>query len=422
MLIEFSVSNFRSFRERQTFSMVAAPRLKSRGNVFNPLVKGEKLPPLLKIAAIYGPNASGKSNLLKALNVVKTIVGAKPSTFSSLPVSAFRFDPDLKTVASSFEIHFVTEGRRYQFNLSATAERITEERLTDYPNGKATILYERRFSEKDGESYTFSKDDLQGGADVHQMWRKLTGPRTAFISQAVANSSEDINQLNAPFDWLSGGIIMVDDGMAGLARMAKKLIKDGEGHAADLSRFLQEVDVPVTSIRVDQISSPTTLNALAFGANQEKSSVNYVGAATKTTLTHTTALGQADFDFDEESAGTRGLFGFWMPWGILEYEKRSFHVVAVDELDSSLHPEIVANLVQKYLTFSQPSQLIFSTHDTHLMNTKLLRRDQFWLTERDKNGATQLRSIHDFDGRESEDVEKRYYEGRYRGLPIVRKS
>ncbi len=87
-------------------------------------------------------------------------------------------------------------------------------------------------------------------------------------------------------------------------------------------------------------------------------------------------------------------------------------------MPSSLHPKIVASLIAQHLQRDPPSQLIFTTHDTHLMDTKLLRRDQFWITERDVNGSTQLRSIHDFEGRESEDVEKRYYEGRYRGLVL----
>ena len=79
-------------------------------------------------------------------------------------------------------------------------------------------------------------------------------------------------------------------------------------------------------------------------------------------------------------------------------------------------------LVEKHIKSASPAQLIFTTHNTHLMDTKLLRRDQFWLTERDASGATQLRSIHDFEGRESEDLEKLYYEGRYRGLPFVRRG
>jgi AAA15 family ATPase/GTPase len=138
-------------------------------------------------------------------------------------------------------------------------------------------------------------------------------------------------------------------------------------------------------------------------------------------LTHQTALGEAKFDFQEESEGTKNLIGFWLPWYVHTISS-IISTLVVDELDSSLHPEIVALLVTKHIKSDSAAQLIFTTHDTHLMDTKLLRRDQFWLTERDANGATQLRSIHDFEGRESEDLEKRYYEGRYRGLPFVRKG
>lgn len=94
----------------------------------------------------------------------------------------------------------------------------------------------------------------------------------------------------------------------------------------------------------------------------------------------------------------------------------------VDELDSSLHPKLVEALVERHLQSGLENQLIFTTHDTHLMDAKLLRRDQIWMTERDETGATQLRSVHDFEGREGEDVEKRYYEGRYRALPMVKRG
>jgi AAA15 family ATPase/GTPase len=144
----------------------------------------------------------------------------------------------------------------------------------------------------------------------------------------------------------------------------------------------------------------------------------------KTVLTHKTVLGEAEFDFNEESEGTKNLIGFWLPWSVHSQSGISKQNLAliVDELDSSLHPEIVKSLVAKHIDNPTSSQLIFTTHDTHLMDTKLLRRDQFWLTERDVNGATQLRSIHDFEGREGEDLEKRYFEGRYRALPILRRG
>ena len=138
-------------------------------------------------------------------------------------------------------------------------------------------------------------------------------------------------------------------------------------------------------------------------------------------FTHKTALGEADLSFQEESEGTQNLVGFWLPWSTRDLSPDEDRcILAVDELDSSLHPTIVANLVKRHLEAEVPSQLIFTTHDTHLMDSGLLRRDQVWITERDENGATQLRSIHDFEGREGEDLEKRYYEGRYRGLPLVR--
>ncbi len=142
----------------------------------------------------------------------------------------------------------------------------------------------------------------------------------------------------------------------------------------------------------------------------------------KPNLDHKTALGEVDLGYEDESEGTKNLIGFWLPWSIKGPSTGPVCLLVVDELDSSLHPKIVATLIEKPINSSVPSPLIFTTHDTHLMDTKLLRRDQFWITERDMNGATQLRSIHDFEGRESEDIEKRYYEGRYRGLPFVKRS
>jgi predicted ATPase len=416
MLIEFSVSNFRSFRERQTLSMVAAPRLRKRENVFSPAVLGEKLPDLLKVAAIYGPNASGKSNLLRAMDVIPMLASATPTTAKSIPVSPFRFDKALSLVPSNFEVHFVCKEQRYQFEVSLTSERVTLERLVGFPRGKATILYERTHTEGVGDQYKMG-EDLEGGAELHQAWRRLTGPTSLFISQAVANSSEEMQQLRAPFAWLSSGMFVLTNGMSKLATSSQNLVKRTPVFASEVATFLQEVDVPITSMRVDTKQEQSTQNLLANRVLDDETSLTK--GVMKTTFTHRTALGEAEFDFSEESEGTKGLIGFWLPWSIISKSDAPFKVIAVDELDSSLHPEIVASLVKKYLKYDQYAQLIFTTHDTHLMDTKLLRRDQFWLTERDVNGATQIRSIHDFDGRESEDIEKRYYEGRYRGLPVL---
>jgi AAA15 family ATPase/GTPase len=415
MLIEFSVSNFRSFREKQTLSMVASSRLGKKRNVFDPKVEGDDLPKLLKVAAIYGPNASGKSNLVKALNVVTKLLSSSPGENSKIPVQPFRFDSELLEKPSCFETNFIEDGLRFQYILRTTSERIFEETLTHYPKGKEILLYSRTFHPSTGESYDFG-ESLEGGKIVHDAWKRLTGPRTLFLTQAVLNSSEELQQLKAPYNWFKEASLCISqDGMSTWSVLSRSLVMRNSKYKEHLQNFLQQVDVPITNITFEEHST---------GNSTPSDYEDYIKMAeeeSKTKFTHSTSLGDAEFDFSEESEGTQNLMGFWIPWVRLK-SKVGGGVVIVDELDSSLHPKIVENLVQQHLEGNVDSQLIFTTHDTHLMNTKLLRRDQFWVTERDTNGATQMFSIHDFQGRDSEDIEKRYYEGRYRGLPILSRS
>lgn len=393
--------------------MVAAPRLGKKNNVFKPKVAGENLPGLLKVAAIYGPNASGKSSLVSAMAIPYELM--KNSVVpKQLPVWPFRFDPDLADKPSNFEFNFIQQEMRYQFILSATAERIIEEKLTCYPKGKEQLLYSRTYSSS-GENYTFGKI-LEGGDIVHNAWKQLTGPRTLFLAQAVSNSSEELKQLKKPFDWfVQTSTSIMHDGMEKWAEFAKTLLKKNGIFVQHLQKFLEDIDIPVSGIRLEEIDPASVFDPKMSLAEQHRTVLtNY-----KTLLTHKTALGEAEFDFDEESGGTKNLIGFWMPWVLISTAEKN-GILIVDELDSSLHPKIVEGLVERHLESGNNSQLIFTTHDTHLMNTQKLRRDQFWVTERDRNGATQLFSVHDFQGRDSENIEKRYYEGRYRGLPILR--
>lgn len=422
MLIEFSVSNFRSFRERQTLSMVAAPRLKKRENVFKPELIGEKFPDLLKVAVIYGPNASGKSNLLKALDVVRQIAVRVPSAMDiPLPVAPFRFDSTLADQPSLFELHFIYAGMRYQFNLAVTSERIVGEKLMVFPKGRESLLYEREYS-TEGETYSFGALlKNKSSTELLNTWQKLTPSRLLFIAQAVANSNDELGLLKAPFEWITRSSFSVLDGMAGMAMSAQRLAGEGEYNAKNIASFLREVDVPISKIRIETTDIPEVrLGAIARLANMQETPTSRT--RNKTILTHKTALGDADLTYEDESEGTKNLIGFWLPWVTRDIFRNSGGLLIVDELDGSLHPKIVAALVEKHIQSEMPSQLIFTTHDTHLMDTKLLRRDQFWITERDINGATQLRSIHDFEGRDSEDIEKRYYEGRYRGLPLLKRG
>ncbi|WP_457392501.1 AAA family ATPase [Roseateles sp. P5_E1] len=426
MLLEISVSNFRSFRERQTFSMTAVPRLKKKSNVFPAPVDGEKLPDLLKVAVMYGPNASGKSNFLLALELVDRVASRPADMTGNLPVTPFRFDSALHNEPSIFEVHFLAGRCRFEFLLALTRDRILRERLCAYPRGDETVLYDRQHI--DGVD-VYDTKGLEGGDTVHDAWKKLTPPRALFISQAVASSSEELMQLRAPHAWLTRALFsFASKNVSSIAERALRLTRDS-GHeqafGSEIAAFLSDVDVPVTRVRVERpepvpdtdVIRRNTLERLGHNESPRIPPPARKGAV----FTHQTALGEADFGFDEESEGTQNLVGFWLPWSTREPATHSDRcILAVDEMDSSLHPAIVANLVKKHLEAETPSQLIFTTHDTHLMDSRLLRRDQFWIAERNVNGATELRSIHDFQGREGEDIEKRYYEGRYRGLPLVR--
>lgn len=417
MLIEFSVSNYRSFRDRQTLSMAATPRLSKTRNLFTSPTNSERLPDLLKVAAIYGPNASGKSSLIGAMGIVGRLL-ATPSGSNGelLPVSPFRFDRALKDEPSVFEYNFIQAGLRYRYVLGLTGQRVVQEKLVVYPRGKETLLYDRRFV-AEGEHYVFGKT-LEGGKEVHCAWRRLTSPKMLFLAQAVMNSSEELNQLRAPFSWFQTGLLVVEqNNMMGLSSASIRFLQMVSDYKNDLRDFLSALDIPVSSIELNSEES------VSIQSNGKLTLKDFLAAAQKDklTLTHTSVSGDADFDFSEESCGTKNLIGFWLPWFMMNQAAGS-GVLCVDELNSSLHPEIVADLIGKHLDSGLETQLIFTTHDTHLMNEKILRRDQFWITERDAHGATSLFSVHDFEGRESEDVEKRYFEGRYRGLPLIRQG
>lgn len=419
MLIEFSVSNFRSFREKQTFSMVAAPRLGKKNNLFKPSVPGEKLPNLLKLAAIYGPNATGKSNLVKAFEVFEQVSNYNSITDGPfLPVSPFRFDPLLQKAPSIFEVHFIKSSRRYEYYLEVTRERIIAERLITIIKGKESLLFSREYKDQ-ADEYVFG-ENLEGGSLLHEAWKNLTGSKALFIAQAVTNSNESLNQLRGPFEWLKSNLRANPRDLEKYIT-AYHFIKNKHPDTKfgeDLASFLTELDLPISKVKFEnktrKDSLPEIEQQLEF---DDVDKLEAMAKSFKTTFTHTTALGNADFDLSEESDGTKSLAGFSFIWKMLTLGDPTIFII--DELDSSLHPKIVECLVKQMHALDLNSQFIFTTHDTHLMDTKLLRRDQIWVTERDRNGATKLHSFYDYEGRESEDIEKRYYEGRYRGLPIV---
>lgn len=419
MLIEFSVENFRSIRERQTFSMVAAPRIKKLANlVKTTMADGVELA-LLKVAAIYGPNASGKSNLIRALSVIPIVLKfGLDDPQRKLKIEPFKFDTALADQPSRFTMHFIANGIRYCYELAVDCQTIQLERLTLYKKTRGITLFERTLS-------GYDTTGLEGSEATKQVWIDTTSATRSFLATAVANQSDAFTQLKPAFKWLTSSVIQIGGFDNMIAETRQRLASLEPEVLSDLAKEVSRLDIPIIEVKVqghddwreklnDHVKSRPDSPKQAEKFFEEFERLRHP----TTKLVHHTSLSTQEFDFEDESAGTQKLIAFLYHWLGFRNKKLPANFWAVDELDSSLHPEIIVELMRQINSSDITHQLIFSTHSTHLMATETLRRDQLWLLERDLMGASQLRSIHDFEGREGEEVEKRYYEGRYRALPF----
>jgi len=389
-------------------------------NTFSTGLAEKGMPDLLCAAAIYGPNASGKSNLVKALAFVQRLVleSAMAPADAPLDLQPFRLDPAALQKDSQFEIDFIESGVRYQFGFTANTKRITSEWLIAYPKSRPNLYFERKYNPAAGkDDYVFG-NQLEGGR-LRRDWAQQTGPNTLYFSRAVQRSAEELQQLRAPYAWFSKRLRILGSGDHRIGHGYTIAQCDGAQKQKILD-FLNAADVPIADLRVDK--RPFDAAALPGDMPQglkEEVTKQFAGKViTEPRFYHRSADASelVEFKEEDESDGTRSLFAFAGPWiDVLENQR----VLVVDELDSSLHPMIVQRLIQLLSLRSGQAQLIFTTHDTSVMASRLLRRDQFWFTERDTRGATRLYSLQDFIGREEDAIDKRYFGGRYGALPIL---
>lgn len=417
MLIEMSVANFRSFRETQTFTLV-----KGKGdemvatNTFNAAAANNIA--LLRSAAIYGPNASGKSNLLLALQTMKQVVVESAINLhrgDKLPVTPFRLSPDTRQHPSEFEATFLVNGVRYQYGFAATAERIHEEWLLAYPKGRTQRWFSRAWDPTDQRYDWELGNNLTG---EKQLWQKSTRDNALFLSTAVQLNSE---QLQPIFDWFKNTLRLVNVGVWGPAFSASLCESSDKARIMD---FLRAADLHIDDVLVELIpfdadtlptAIPEPLRDMIAGDMKDKKIFDI-----KTV--HKDDEGKpVDFDFVDESDGTRKLFSFAGPW--IDSLTKGY-VLFIDELHDNLHPRLVQFLVQLFHnleTNPNNAQLVFTTHETSILNQEIFRRDQIWFCEKDKNQATVLYPLTDFSPRKGrENLEAAYLSGRYGALPLIR--
>lgn len=418
MLIEFTIKNYRSIKERQSFSMVKAKGNELENtNSFLPETPGSIA--LLRSAAIYGANAAGKSNIIRAMMDMESIVRNSASSQQEgddIPVTPFLFNETCASEPTEFEIVFISEGIRYQFGFCATKAQITEEWLIAYPKGRPQRWYSRAFNKnKKASEYKFS-DYLLGQKSV---WQAATRKNALFLSTAIQLNSD---QLKPVFNWFKEVLRPANVGGWGPGFTASLCEK--EDTRTQVLEFLRAADFNIHDIRIDKEKFDPDSLPDDFPASVREKLIKEMKDKELIDIKtiHKTESGcLVPLDFEEESDGTQKFFSFAGPW--LDVLKNGY-VLVIDELHDNLHPKMVQYLVSLFhnkKTNPKNAQLIFTTHETWILSQDNFRRDQIWFCEKDSQQATSLYPLTDFSPRKDrENIGLGYLSGRYGALPFVR--
>ena len=409
MLVEFSVANYRSIADKVTLSMIAAP-IKSGSHAAsldtqNVIYIDDKLS-LLKTVAIYGANASGKSNVLRALTAMgqymqlSVVVEEMSLLRNKKPI--FPYEPFLlreggENETSFFEIVFLMEGKQYRYGFEISASCVEKEWLYFVPSTREALLFER-------EKETFK---------IGAMFKKAQGLEERVTEKALfLTVARDFNVKIARdiFGWLSRFPTMADETFeSGFTIWCLEAPERSEG----IVEFIKQSDVGISDIQVLDVSDKQE-------AAIRKDYDSYVVETVHKVYNQMGQLiGSQKLDMGHHASdGTRKLFAIA---GKIVTVLREGHILLLDEIDSKLHPALTRKIIELFhssKTNPNNAQLIFATHDTNLLDNQLMRRDQIWFTEKNRMGATDLYSLAELKVRNDALYQKDYIEGRYGAIPF----
>jgi AAA15 family ATPase/GTPase len=427
MLIEFTVGNFRSFKDPVTLSMVAA-NLVSKDKALdeeNTIQVDDDLR-LLTSAAIYGANASGKSNLAAALRFMQGFVlnsSRETQAEDRIGVERFRLSTETEGQPSHFEIIFLLDGKKYRYGFEVTTERVVAEWLFFVPTSREANLFERKL-----DDIKVSTRHFKEGRGIEERTR----PNALFLSVVAQFNGEIAQRILTWFRRFNVNLGISDDFDLRFAGELFHEIKSRTGiiHKSTILGFIKDLDLGINDIRSERVTTPWHPGSEEAKALLESISSLLVNLpAEEITRIRTVhqkydskgnPVGSEIFDLiDQESAGTQRLFSLALPILIaLRVGRRLF----IDELDARLHPLITQAIIGLFNSKkSNPNnaQLIFTTHDTNLLSNKLFRRDQIWFVEKDRFGASHLYSLAEFRVRNDASFERDYIEGRYGAIPFI---
>lgn len=419
MLIQFKVQNFKSFKDDQTFSLVAsADKTEWREHVFEP---AQHESPLLQSAAIYGPNGSGKTTFVDALLALKSLVLTSAETRQKdeklTKVVPFKLEPESLNQPTSFEIIFRHQDIKYQYGLTLTPTQVITEYLYAFPEARAQLWFERTH-EEDGSDRWYFGPKLKGSKKPIQ---DATQNNTLCLSTAALLDHE---QLKAPFEWFKNDLHIMKSHHFDFWFTA--VVCQNPDRLKKIVAFMNQIDLSISGLAFEQ-TTPADFNLPAYVPEKFRDLIFQQiekGELGKPVFVHTSKATGTEYrlKFEEMSLGSQRAFclaGFII--GVLE----NGWVLVVDELHNNFHPFLTNYIVKQFRnsTNSKHAQLVFTTHETYMMHPSHLRRDQIWLTERDADTLeSTLFPMTDFHPRKNENFAKGYLEGRYGAVPFIDES
>ncbi|MFO6421790.1 AAA family ATPase [Motilimonas sp. KMU-193] len=414
MIIRLAVENYMSICSKQVLDMEPGSYTeKSDTNTFEWANESDSQK-LLHTSAIYGANASGKSNLISALATMRNIVAksAQWQIDKKLPYRPYKLSQKNKNSPTELEVEFIANNIRFVYGFSYDQSRILTEYLFAYPKKKPQKWFLRAWN---GSNYEWEFGRNFTGEK--QTWVNSTKDNSLFLSTSVQLNS---SQLKVVFDWFISKIAIA--GIEGWDVSYTSEQCERKNEKEKIIQLLRNVDIVVDDIQVkteefhiDKLPDEMPSELKEQIAEKLSGEVLY-----ETKFVRNDEDGNpVTFEMDEESDGTNRFFSFAGPWlDALKCGKTLF----VDELNSNLHPLLVKHMVQLFhCQKSNPNnaQLIFTTHETSILNQSVFRRDQIWFVQK-TNNKSELYSLSEFKVRKGyENLEERYLTGSYGALPFI---
>jgi len=424
MILEFKITNYKSFQNKTIFSMSAeASKLKST-NLHKIENSVGELFRTSKVSVIYGPNASGKSNLLTSLtDFVSYIINQPRIGVRANIYDPFSFDLSKMSDPTIYQLIFLGPGNiRFDYKVIVEDSIIVEEKLNYYPEKRPRNIFKRKFKAKSSET---AGEEQKFSMEEHTVDKKKY---SVFSNQLLLSKFAE-----EPHDILSNVYLYFRDKFNlevcranysdALRDKAAKILLNDKELKENLQKLFIAADTKIIDLDIEEEEDTNTINYLGLkniirNHSKKKIQVHFGHAfynngvlldESKVLVPH-----------DQESKGTQTLFTIGT--NIFNALSKG-QILIVDELDSSLHPYITKMLVQLFLSEEINkfgAQLIFNTHDVTLLDEEIFRKDQIWITEKDNSGISELFCLSDFDGlREDTPFEKWYMAGKFGGLPRI---